>query len=58
MPTGPIDDPLLVITDLADEAMRAAHAKGITSAEIDEEIGIVYDAIIHAIRHREGGIAD
>lgn len=58
MPTGPIDDPLLMVTGLADEALRASAAAGITSAEIDEEIGSVYDVIIQAIRHRVGGNAE
>ena len=58
MPEGPIDDPFLVITDMADQALRAADVQGISSQEIDEEIGSVYDAIIHAIHHREGGLAD
>jgi hypothetical protein len=36
MPEGAIDDPVLVVTDLADEAMMAADAEGIASGEIDE----------------------
>ncbi|RJT26028.1 DUF768 domain-containing protein [Mesorhizobium waimense] len=57
MPEGPIDDPGRLVTDLADQAMRAADAAGIPIQEIDEEIGSVYEAIIHAVEHREGGLA-
>ncbi|TGQ32508.1 MULTISPECIES: DUF768 domain-containing protein [unclassified Mesorhizobium] len=58
MPEGAIDDPVLVVTDLAEGAMKAADAEGIANGEIDEEIGSVYEAIIHALRHRQGGLAD
>lgn len=34
-----IGDPVLVVTDLADEAMKAADAEGIASDEIDEKTG-------------------
>jgi hypothetical protein len=34
-------DPVLVVTDLADEAMKAADAEGITRDEIDEKTGSV-----------------
>lgn len=57
MPEGSIDDPGRLVTDLADQAMRAADAEGIPIQEIDEEIGSVYEAIIHAVEHREGGLA-
>ncbi|MER8974204.1 MULTISPECIES: hypothetical protein [unclassified Mesorhizobium] len=58
IPEGPIDEPGLLVTDMADEVMRAAGAEGISIQEIDEEIGSVYDAIIHALEHREGGLPD
>ena len=58
MPEGAIDDPVLVVTDLADEAMMAADAEGIASGEIDEEIGSVYEVIIHALQRRPGGLPD
>ncbi|OWK22003.1 hypothetical protein AJ88_13870 [Mesorhizobium amorphae CCBAU 01583] len=57
MPDGPIDDPGLLVIDMADQVMRAADAEGIAIQEIDEEIGSVYEAIIHAVEHREGGLA-
>ncbi|MBM2714567.1 DUF768 domain-containing protein [Mesorhizobium caraganae] len=57
MPEGPIDDFGLFVIDMADQAMRAADAEGIAIQEIDEEIGSVYEAIIHAVEHREGGLA-
>ncbi|MFK0687620.1 hypothetical protein ACFX5Q_05350 [Mesorhizobium sp. IMUNJ 23033] len=56
MPEGSIDDLGRLVTDLADQAMRAADAEGIPIQEIDEEIGSVYEAIIHAVEHREGGL--
>jgi hypothetical protein len=58
MPEGRIDDPVLVVTDMAEAAMGSAEANGITNREIDEEIGSVYEAIIHAIQHRMGGLPD
>ncbi|WP_192361514.1 DUF768 domain-containing protein [Mesorhizobium mediterraneum] len=58
MPEGAIGDPVLVVTDLADSAMKAADAQGIASGDIDEEIGSVYEVIIHALQRRRGGRAD
>lgn len=58
MPEGRIDDPALLVTDMAEQAMLAAGAEGITIKEIDEEVGSVYEVIIHAIEHRDGGLAD
>ena len=58
MPEGRIDDPALIVTDMAEQAMLAAGAEGITIKEIDEEVGSVYEVIIHAIKHRDGGLAD
>ncbi|RWM87463.1 MAG: DUF768 domain-containing protein [Mesorhizobium sp.] len=53
-----IGDPVLVVTDLADSAMKAAGAQGIASGDINEEIGSVYEVIIHALQRRRGGRAD
>jgi hypothetical protein len=58
MPEGAIGDPVLEVTDLADSAMKAADAHGIASGEIDEEIGSVYEAIIHALQRRRDGRPD
>jgi hypothetical protein len=58
MPEKPLDDLLLSVTDLADEAKREADRRGITNQEIEEEIDSVYEAIFHAVEHREGGLPD
>jgi hypothetical protein len=58
LPARPIGDPVLLVTDMAVDAVRAAEAQGITRQEIDEEIGGVYEAIIHALQDRIGGLAD
>ncbi|MEI9419613.1 hypothetical protein O7A70_00215 [Mesorhizobium sp. Cs1299R1N1] len=57
MPEGPTDEPGRLVTDMADQALRAAAVEGIPIQEIDEEIGSVYEAIIHAVEHRDGGLA-
>jgi hypothetical protein len=58
MPEKPPDDLLLSVTNLADEAMREADRRGITYQELDEEIDSVYEAIFHAVEHREGGLLE
>jgi hypothetical protein len=58
MPEKAVDDLLLFITDLADEATREAGRRGIASEEIDEEVESVYEAIFHAVEHREGGLPE
>ncbi|TIN12956.1 MAG: DUF768 domain-containing protein, partial [Mesorhizobium sp.] len=52
LPDRAPDDLLLTVTDLADEAMREADRQGIGADEIEEEIGSVYEAILHAIQYR------
>jgi hypothetical protein len=54
LPKRPIDDPGLLVAHTAVDAVRAAETQDITSQEIDEEIGSVYEAIMHAVQHREG----
>lgn len=55
MPEGRIDNLVSVVSDMADGALKAADDQGIARTEIEEEIGNIYEPIIHAILHREGG---
>ena len=48
------DDPIL-ISDLADRAMKAADEAGIATSEISEEVPSVFEVIAEALDHREGG---
>ncbi|MES0217964.1 hypothetical protein NKL07_21705 [Mesorhizobium sp. C280B] len=50
------DDPI-AISDLADQAMQAAHRQGIGDEEIYQEVGSVFEVIFEAMENREGGIA-
>lgn len=54
LPNAFTDDPA-AISDLADEAMKAAAQEGISSEEIADEVGSVFEVIADAIQHREGG---
>ncbi|QND60407.1 DUF768 domain-containing protein [Mesorhizobium huakuii] len=54
LPETATDDPI-VISDLADKAMRAADKAGIPTAEITEEVPSVFEVIAEAMDHREGG---
>jgi hypothetical protein len=51
------DDPV-AISELADEAMKAADSAGIGAAEINEEVGSVIEVIFDAMLHRDGSLAD
>lgn len=42
------------ITDLADQAMKAADKEGISADEISEEVGSVFEVILEAMQ-RAGG---
>ena len=57
LPDTMTDDPA-VISDLADEAMEAAHREGIEVAEIYEEVGSVFEVIADAMQHREGSLPE
>ncbi|KRB29804.1 hypothetical protein ASD99_24420 [Mesorhizobium sp. Root695] len=54
LPETATDDPI-VISDLADKAMRAADKAAIPNAEISEEVPSVFEVIAEALDHREGG---
>jgi len=45
------------ISDLADQAMKAAAQAGIEPAEIAEETGSVFEVIFEAMQHRDPGLA-
>ncbi|KRB29821.1 hypothetical protein ASD99_24540 [Mesorhizobium sp. Root695] len=48
LPESATDDPI-VISDLADKAMRAADKAGIPTAEISEEVPSVFEVIAEAL---------
>jgi hypothetical protein len=48
-------DDTIVISDLADKAMKAADQAGIATSEISEEVPSVFEVIAEAMDHREGG---
>ncbi|WP_404926565.1 hypothetical protein [Mesorhizobium sp. ORM16] len=54
LPTAMIDDPM-AIGVLTEQAMKAATEAGISSDEIAEEVGGVFDVISEAMQHRYGG---
>lgn len=56
LPNAMTDDPV-AISDLADEAMKAADKEGIPADEINEEVGSVPEVIFDAMQHRAGGFA-
>jgi hypothetical protein len=56
LPEDVTDDPG-AITDLADQAMKAADRKGLRAEEISEEIGSVIEVILEAMQNRAGGLA-
>lgn len=55
LPETATDDPI-VISALADKAMRAADKAGIATSEISEEVPSVFEVIAEALDHRNGGI--
>ncbi|RWC26661.1 MAG: DUF768 domain-containing protein [Mesorhizobium sp.] len=56
LPNAMTDDPV-AISDLADQAMKAADKEGIRMSEIAEEVPSVFEVIPEAMDHREGGVA-
>ncbi|MER8576930.1 hypothetical protein NKG99_35095 [Mesorhizobium sp. M1409] len=56
LPNAITDDPV-AISDLADEAMKAADREGIPADEINEEVWSVLEVIFDAMQHRTGGLA-
>ncbi|QKD03492.1 DUF768 domain-containing protein [Mesorhizobium loti] len=53
LPETATGDPV-VISDLADKAMKAADKAGILTTEISEEVPSVFEVIAEAMDHREG----
>ena len=51
MPVVITDDPGAV-TDLADQEMKAAEKEGISSTEISDEVGSVFEVILEAMKNR------
>lgn len=51
LPNAMTDDPA-AISDLADEAMKAAEREGISSREINDEVGSVFEVILEAMQRR------
>ena len=46
----PILDPVLLVIEMAFEAKLAAETQGIPGQEIDEEIGVLVEAIMQGLR--------
>ena len=44
--------------ELTQKLFEDAKAIGISSTEIEEDTGSVYEAILNAILHRDAGVAD
>ncbi len=51
LPNAFTDDPA-AITDLADQAIKAAEKEGISLEEMTEEVGSVFDVIFDAMQNR------
>ncbi|PBC01712.1 hypothetical protein CK220_24015 [Mesorhizobium sp. WSM3860] len=56
LPNAITDDPMAVLY-LVEEAMKAAEREGISHDEISDEVGSVFEVILEAMQHREGGLA-
>ncbi|TPJ82303.1 DUF768 domain-containing protein [Mesorhizobium sp. B2-6-2] len=56
LPEKMTDNPI-VVSDLADELMKAAEREGIPANEINEEIDSVFELIFDAMEHRSGSMA-
>ncbi|ESY03255.1 hypothetical protein X753_24195 [Mesorhizobium sp. LNJC399B00] len=54
LPNALTDDPA-AISDMADQAMKAADKEGIPAEEIADEVGSVFEVIADSMQHREGG---
>ena len=50
LPENPIADPVLLVIDMAVEAKREAETQGIPGQEIDDEIGLIFEAIMQGLR--------
>lgn len=49
---------VLSVAELTQELFADAKAVGISSTEIEEDTGSVYEAILDAIVHHDAGLAD
>jgi len=49
---------VISVSELTQKLFADAKAVGIGSAEIEEEIGSVYEVILDAILHHDAGVAD
>jgi hypothetical protein len=49
---------VLSVAEMTQELFADAKAVGISSVEIEADTGSVYEAILEAIVHRDGGLAD
>lgn len=49
---------MLSVADLTQKLFADAKAIGISSAEIEEDIGSAYETIMDAIVHHDAGVAD
>ena len=49
---------IISVADLTEKFFADAKAAGISSNEIEEDTGSVYEAILDAIVHHEHGLAD
>jgi hypothetical protein len=54
-PPNVITDDPGAITDLADQAMKAAEKEGISANGISDEVGSVFEVILEAMKNRAGG---
>ncbi|TIX43533.1 MAG: DUF768 domain-containing protein [Mesorhizobium sp.] len=43
---------------MTEEAIKAAGREGIPSEEISEEVGSLFEVILQAMQHREGGLVE
>ncbi|BAB48019.1 DUF768 domain-containing protein [Mesorhizobium japonicum] len=49
---------IISVADLTEKFFADAKAKGMSSTEIEEDTGSVYEAILDAIVHHDPGLAD
>ncbi|WP_455429813.1 DUF768 domain-containing protein [Mesorhizobium abyssinicae] len=57
LPNAITDDALAIIY-LTEEAIKAAGREGIPPEEISEEVGSLFEVILQAMQHREGGLVE
>ncbi|BAB54739.1 DUF768 domain-containing protein [Mesorhizobium japonicum] len=49
---------VISVADLTEKLFADAKAKGLSSTEIEEDAGSVYEAILDAIVHHDAGMVD